>query len=78
MPEYSLVAKGEDGAGGKLSKERLTLLVCTNASGTKKSPLTVIGKSKNPRGMPQKLPVEQGEQESMDDFHSLRGICCES
>ena len=30
------------------SKERLTLMICANATGTHKVPLLVIGKSKNP------------------------------
>lgn len=35
--------------GGKKSKERVTVLVGANASGTEKLPLFVIGKSKKPR-----------------------------
>jgi hypothetical protein len=40
---------GEKCIGGKKSKERITVLVGSNASGTEKLPLMVIGKSKNPR-----------------------------
>ncbi len=35
--------------GKKTQKDRLTLMVCSNATGTSKVPLCVIGKSKNPR-----------------------------
>ncbi len=36
-------------SGFKSSKERLTLLACSNSAGTCKMKLTVKGKSKNPR-----------------------------
>ncbi|XP_061169489.1 tigger transposable element-derived protein 4-like [Saccostrea echinata] len=49
MPDKTLEFKGVDCHGGKSSKERLTVLVCANMSGTEKIPLFVIGKSKNPR-----------------------------
>jgi len=42
-------AKDEKCIGGKLSKERLTILACANADGSEKLPLLVIGKSKKPR-----------------------------
>jgi len=35
--------------GGKLSKDRLTAMVCANMSGSDKWPILVIGKSKNAR-----------------------------
>ena len=35
--------------GGKMRKDRLTVMVCANMSGTDKLPLLVIGKPKNPR-----------------------------
>lgn len=34
--------------GGKKSKERLTVLVCCNADGSRKLQLLVVGKLKNP------------------------------
>ena len=49
LPERSLVLRGETCKGGKKSKERLTVLVAANMSGTQKLPLLVIGKSKSPR-----------------------------
>lgn len=49
MPDKSLVLKNEKCHGGKLSKERLTVLVCTNSSGTDKKKPLVIGKYAKPR-----------------------------
>ena len=40
--------KGETHSGGKKSKERVTLLVCANMTGTEKRPLLVIGKFQRP------------------------------
>jgi len=40
--------KGETCTGGKLSKERITVLFCASMAGEKRQPL-IIGKSKNPR-----------------------------
>lgn len=44
-----LNVKGEKCSGGKLSKERITLALCTNMSGTEKLTPLVIGKSAKPR-----------------------------
>lgn len=49
LPSKSITFNGEKCTGGKLSKERLTVLVGTNMSGSGKLKLLVIGKSKNPR-----------------------------
>uniref|UniRef100_A0A914C297 DDE-1 domain-containing protein n=1 Tax=Acrobeloides nanus TaxID=290746 RepID=A0A914C297_9BILA len=49
MPNKTLAFKGDRCAGGKKSKERVTVLVGSNASGTEKLPLLVIGKSARPR-----------------------------
>jgi len=59
LPDRTLSFKNENCKGGKLSKERLTVLVCANLSGTEKPKLLVIGKSKNPRCFKniKKLPV---------------------
>lgn len=48
-PTTTLELKGKKCYGGKLSKERITLLVAANADGTEKLPLLSIGKFKNPR-----------------------------
>lgn len=49
MPDKSLVLKDEKCHGGKLSKDRLTVLACSNWTGSDKLKLMVIGKSKSPR-----------------------------
>lgn len=48
-PQTTLKFKGEKCSGGKLSKDRVTVLVAANMTGTIKQKLLVIGKSKNPR-----------------------------
>lgn len=50
LPSKSLPSQRESSSPGyKASKERVTILVCANATGTHKMPLLLIGKSKNPR-----------------------------
>ena len=50
---------GDRCIGGKKSKERMTVLVCANMSGTEKLPLLVIGKSAKPRCFKNyKVPVD--------------------
>ncbi|XP_045167549.2 tigger transposable element-derived protein 4-like [Mercenaria mercenaria] len=49
LPDKTLEFKNVDCSGGKRSKERLTVLVCANMTGTDKLPLFVIGKSAKPR-----------------------------
>ena len=44
LPDKTLHMKGEQCSGGKKSKERITVLVCANMTGTEKLPLLVIGK----------------------------------
>lgn len=48
-PDKTLKFKGERCRGGKLSKDRITVLVCANLTGNEKRRLLVIGKSRNPR-----------------------------
>lgn len=48
-PNSTLKFKSEKCIGGKLSKERVTFLVCANTTGTERRDLLVVGKSKNPR-----------------------------
>lgn len=45
LPEKSLVFKDEIYSGGKRAKQRLTILLAANMSGTEKLPLLVIGNS---------------------------------
>ena len=49
LPDKTHAVRGETCSGGKKSKERITLLVCANMSGTEKLPLLTIGKAKAPR-----------------------------
>ncbi len=50
LPRKSLASKNEINAPGvKISKERLTVLACSNAAGNHKLPLMVIGKAAKPR-----------------------------
>lgn len=48
-PDKTMTFKGERCSGGKLSKERITLMVGANMDGSQKLPLLVIGKSEKPR-----------------------------
>ncbi|KAK3090197.1 hypothetical protein FSP39_009953 [Pinctada imbricata] len=48
LPDKTLASKGEECKGGKLAKERLTVLLCCSAKGEKLKPF-VIGKALNPR-----------------------------
>ncbi|XP_050329997.1 tigger transposable element-derived protein 4-like [Bactrocera neohumeralis] len=49
MPDKTLKFKGENCSGGKLSKDRITVMVAANMSGTEKKKLLIIGKSQKPR-----------------------------
>ena len=49
LPDKTHTFKGEPCTGTKMSKERVTVLVCANMTGTEKSPLLTIGKFKKPR-----------------------------
>lgn len=52
LPTKTLASKLDDTARGhKENKERVTVLVCSNASSTHKLPLVLIGKSGNPRAL---------------------------
>lgn len=69
LPTKSLVSRNEKSAPGfKPSKERLTVMCCSNASGTHKLRLLVIGKSKKPRALKniaiQALPVSYTNQKN--------------
>lgn len=49
LPSKTMTFKGENCHGGKLSKQRLTVLLITNSDGSEKLPLFVIGKAHKPR-----------------------------
>ena len=58
-PDKTLSFKGEQCHGGKQSKERMTVMLCSNMDGSEKLKPLVIGKFKNPRCFKnvQSLPV---------------------
>ena len=60
LPDTTLHFKGEACSGGKKSKDRITVLVCSNMTGTEKLPLLVIGRFAKPRCFKnvQTLPVQ--------------------
>lgn len=60
LPDKTYVhSKEKDAPGRKVSKERVTVLLCSNASGTKKIKPLLIGKSQKPRAFRNKiLPVD--------------------
>ncbi|NWW93912.1 TIGD4 protein, partial [Rhynochetos jubatus] len=49
LPHNTFAFKGEACSVGKLSEERITVVVGTNMDGSEKLPLLVVGKIKNPR-----------------------------
>src|SRR6266700_2702250 len=60
QPKKTMRFKGQNCSSGKLSKERITVLLCANADGSEKLKLDIIGKSAKPRGfgnLSNKLPV---------------------
>lgn len=59
LPNKTLAFKGEQCTTGKMSKERVTVLVGANMSGSEKLPLLVIGKSTKPRCFKNaKVPID--------------------
>ncbi|XP_064463461.1 tigger transposable element-derived protein 4-like [Ornithodoros turicata] len=49
LPSQTLCRRGERCTGGKLSKERVTVMVCSNMDGSHKTQLFVIRKVRRPR-----------------------------
>lgn len=69
LPEKTFLGSHEKSAAGfKKNKERITVAVCSNAAGTHKIPLFVVGKSAKPRAFknlhPSSLPVFYRSQKS--------------
>lgn len=48
-PDGTFCFPGDKAVGGKVPKDRLTIMCCANSDGSHKLPLFVIGKSKSPR-----------------------------
>ena len=51
LPDKTLEFKNVSYHGGKLSKDRLTAMVCANMPGSDKLPVLVIGRSKNVKSL---------------------------
>lgn len=75
LPKKTFASSQEKSASGfKVNKERITVALCSNASGTHKMPLFVIGKSAKPRAFKNinhsTLPVYYRSQKSawMDSY----------
>lgn len=49
LPDKTITFKGDPCTGGKRSKERVTVLLAANMTGTERLPLLVIGKALKPR-----------------------------
>jgi len=49
QPDKTMVLPGDDCKGGKLPKDRITVLPCANMTGTQKLSILIIGRSKQPR-----------------------------
>lgn len=67
LPRKTLASKREQSAPGhKVSKDRVTIMVCANSTGTHRLPLLLIGKAKKPRAFKNvaKLPVTYTNQKS--------------
>ncbi|XP_043465305.1 jerky protein homolog-like [Leptopilina heterotoma] len=69
MPSKTLASREKAAAPGyKKNNKRVTILACSNASGTHKLPLMCIGKSAKPRAIkhikPEALPVYYAHQKS--------------
>lgn len=59
FPKKTLAAGSEKNVSGyKMKKDRVTIMVCANASGSFKLPLAVIGKSKHPRAYPKNFDFD--------------------
>nr|XP_050022695.2 tigger transposable element-derived protein 6-like [Dermacentor andersoni] len=60
LPNKTVSYKGDTCSGGKRSKERVTVLLCANVTGTERCRLLVIGKAAKPRCFKgvKTLPVE--------------------
>ena len=73
LPENTMQFKGQKCHGGKKSKQRITLLLGANATGSMKLPLLAIGKSaKKPPG-----PIHR-QQKGMDDRRHFYSVSSEN
>ena len=72
LPDKTLTLKGEDCKGGKKSKDRLTAMLCCNASGSDLYRPLVIGKARKPCCFCnldiRQLHVQWQHKKSLDDW----------
>jgi hypothetical protein len=59
MPKYMLAIRGDDGAGGKENKQRITTLLCVNSDGSDHQ-VVLISKVAKPRGTNRAFWIESG------------------
>lgn len=59
QPKRTLAIRGEQCHGGKVSKDRVTIMLCTNMNGTDKHPLLAIGRANKPRCFPDNFKRDQ-------------------
>ena len=69
----------EKGSGGKKSKDRVTIALTVNASGSEKFEPWIIGKAKNPRCFKKHQYETPGsslsiQQDKVDDWTNLSGV----
>uniref|UniRef100_A0A5S6QX84 DDE-1 domain-containing protein n=1 Tax=Trichuris muris TaxID=70415 RepID=A0A5S6QX84_TRIMR len=72
LPTQSLVERSEENAPGyKSRKERVTIMLCANSTGSHRLPLHLIGTAKNPRSFMgvKSLLVAYGHQKAWMNFH---------
>ncbi|KII70659.1 Tigger transposable element-derived protein 6 [Thelohanellus kitauei] len=77
IPERTLAFKNSETAGGKMAKERTTLLLACNMDGSEKLKPLTVGKSKNPQCFKnvKTLPVDyEACKKCVDDNGHLDGL----
>ena len=78
LPGHTLASIHNQPDGTKNAKDRVTINACTNASGTIKLPLLLIGKAKNLRCFrkinKEALPVAYRNQKMLGSTHGFSEI----
>lgn len=77
LPDEMITYKNDTRAGGKTSEERVTVLVCANATGTERCRLLVTGKASEPhcfKGIKDSSCGLHSEQKVLDDNGHLCGL----
>lgn len=71
LPDKTFTFKGANCNGGKISKERVTILLCCNMSGTEKLSPLLIGKPKSPRSFKKEWLLNVNKQLYRPHWYSL-------